>query len=44
MLERLIAYWRSHAGVRFVTFEEAARLFRVRSPYDALAPASTHPA
>jgi peptidoglycan/xylan/chitin deacetylase (PgdA/CDA1 family) len=33
MLERLIAYWSSHPGVRFVTFEEAAAGFRRRFPF-----------
>ncbi|MEU6270335.1 polysaccharide deacetylase family protein [Saccharopolyspora shandongensis] len=33
MLERLIDYWRSLDGVRFVTFEEAAADFRNRYPF-----------
>ncbi|SDX44853.1 Polysaccharide deacetylase [Saccharopolyspora shandongensis] len=33
MLERLIDYWRSLDGVRFVTFEEAAADFRTRYPF-----------
>jgi peptidoglycan-N-acetylglucosamine deacetylase len=33
MLERLIDRWRGHAGVRFVTFEEAAAVFRDRFPF-----------
>ncbi|MEV0702620.1 polysaccharide deacetylase [Saccharopolyspora sp. NPDC050389] len=35
MLERLIDYWRSLDGVRFVTFEEAAADFRNRYPFSA---------
>jgi peptidoglycan/xylan/chitin deacetylase (PgdA/CDA1 family) len=33
MLERLIDYWRSHDGVTFTTFEEAAVDFRSRFPF-----------
>jgi peptidoglycan/xylan/chitin deacetylase (PgdA/CDA1 family) len=33
MLERLIEYWRSHDGVRFITMEEAADDFRRRHPF-----------
>jgi peptidoglycan/xylan/chitin deacetylase (PgdA/CDA1 family) len=32
MLERLISYWRSHTGVSFCTFEDAASDFRGRYP------------
>lgn len=35
MLERLIDYWRSLDGVRFVTFEDAAADFRKRYPFYA---------
>ncbi|MFC5834424.1 polysaccharide deacetylase family protein [Nonomuraea insulae] len=34
MLERLLDYWRSKPGVRFVTFEQAAADFRARYPFD----------
>lgn len=33
MLERLIAYWQSHEGVTFTTFEAAAADFRTRFPF-----------
>jgi peptidoglycan/xylan/chitin deacetylase (PgdA/CDA1 family) len=33
MLERLISYWSSQPGVRFVTFEEATADFRRRFPF-----------
>ncbi len=33
MLERIIAYWASHTGVSFVTFEHAASEFRQRYPF-----------
>ena len=32
MLERLIAYYQSHAGVRFATLAEAADDFRAAHP------------
>jgi peptidoglycan/xylan/chitin deacetylase (PgdA/CDA1 family) len=33
MLERLFAYWQSHEGVTFTTFENAADDFRARFPF-----------
>ena len=33
MLERLIEYWQSHTGVRFLPFSDAAAGFRTRYPF-----------
>jgi hypothetical protein len=41
MLDRLFVHWAGHAGVRFVTFEEAAASFRGRFPFEgSLRPSS----
>ncbi len=37
MLERLIAHFRGHEGVRFVTFEEVAEDFAQRYPRSSAA-------
>lgn len=41
MLERLFERWFSHAGVRVVTFEDAAAAFRKRFPFEALSGGSS---